>query len=118
LFRNRYWQFEFTSLRHSVFTYKDSPQGSPIAAIKNGGNVELADGTSAKIVLRLATNHLPALAPGEFGHMCVLTARPDGSEPALTIRVGSIKPDTMLAAIEEDLNDALGQFSGARPCAN
>jgi hypothetical protein len=86
-----------------------------ITAIKNGGNVELADGTSAKVVLRLATNHLPALAPGEFGHMCVLTARPDGNEPALTIRVGSIKPDTMLAAIEEDLSDALGQFSGARP---
>ncbi|MFZ0888113.1 MAG: hypothetical protein WA005_06650 [Candidatus Binataceae bacterium] len=86
-----------------------------IAAIKHGGNVELADGTSAKVVLRLATNHLPALAPGQFGHMCILTARADGSEPTLTIRVGSTKPDTMLAAIEEDLNDALGQFSGARP---
>ena len=85
-----------------------------IAAIKNGGNVELADGTSAKVVLRLATNHLPALAPGEFGHICILTARPDGGESALTIRVSSIKPDTMLAAIDEGLNDALGQFSGAR----
>jgi hypothetical protein len=67
------------------------------------------------VVLRLSFNHLPALAPGEFGDLCILTAGPDGSEPLLSIRVGSTKPDTMLKAVEEDLTDALGQFSGAQP---
>jgi hypothetical protein len=86
-----------------------------IATIKNGGSVELADGTCAGVVLRPATNHLPMIRPRDFEHICVLTVKPDGSEPALTIRCRSMKPDKMLKAIEEDLSDALGQFSGSRP---
>ncbi len=86
-----------------------------IATVKNGGSVQLADGTCAEVVLRLATNHLPIIQPRSFEHVCVLTAQPDGSEPTLTIRCRSMKPDKMLAAIEEDLSDALGQFSGSRP---
>jgi len=86
-----------------------------IAMIKNGGRVQIADGTYAEVVLRLSTNYLAAVQPRDFEHVCVLTVQPDGSEPALTIRCASMKPDRMLAAIEEDLTDALGQFSGARP---
>jgi hypothetical protein len=86
-----------------------------IITVNNGGSVKLGDGTQAQVDLGLAPNHLPMLRQRNFEHVCVLTMQPDGSEPTLTIRCGSMRPDKMLAAIEEDLSDASRQLSGARP---